>query len=94
MYAVVSLTKQGQISIPAKMRKKLGWETESKVSVVQQGDSLIVKKPIDVLDLAGIFAQAGKKNKGKTPQQILQAEQTAIEEAIRERYLRKLSREK
>ena len=54
MYTV-SITSQGQISIPAKLRNKLGLQKGKKANVSVQGGSLVIKPIKDFLDLAGSF---------------------------------------
>ena len=54
MYTV-SITSQGQISIPAKFRNELGLKGGRKANISKRGDSLIIKPVKDFLDLAGSF---------------------------------------
>ncbi|MFC1600487.1 AbrB/MazE/SpoVT family DNA-binding domain-containing protein [Patescibacteria group bacterium] len=54
MYTV-SITSQGQISIPAKLRRELGLKGVKKANISKRGDSLVVKPVKDFLDLAGSF---------------------------------------
>ena len=94
MFQIVSLTSQGQISIPAKMRKKLGWDDVDKLSVREVDGKVVVEKPADLLGLAGVFAEAGKINKGKSLGQIIADEQKVMDEAVFERWERKERRSK
>ena len=52
MYTV-SITSQGQISIPAKFRKELGLDKKRKAIVRKEGKSLIVEPVRDFFDLKG-----------------------------------------
>ena len=94
MFQIVSLTSQGQISIPSKMRKKLGWDGVDKLSVREVDGKVVVEKPGNILSLSGVFAEAGKINKGKSLQQIIRDEHKAVDEARMERWIRKEKRSK
>jgi AbrB family looped-hinge helix DNA binding protein len=83
MFTVVSLTKQGQISIPAKMRKSLGWTTESKVLVSHEGNGLRIEMPVDITSLAGVFHYAAKTK--MTRAQVIEAEEKAWQKAVVEK---------
>ena len=50
---MVSITSQGQISIPAPLRRKLGLE-KSKKALISEDNGKIVMEPVkDLLELAG-----------------------------------------
>jgi AbrB family looped-hinge helix DNA binding protein len=84
MDTVVSLTKQGQISIPVKLRKRLGWTTESKVTIRQEGDGLIIEKPLDISSLAGTLSDYANLDISVT--EARKAEEQAFEQATVQRY--------
>ena len=50
---IVTITSQGQISIPAKIRRQLGLNKNSKAIVSTDGEKIIVEPTKDLLDLAG-----------------------------------------
>ena len=50
---IVSITSQGQISIPAKMRRELGLNKERKALVSIDGGKVIVEPVKDLLELKG-----------------------------------------
>lgn len=54
MYTV-SITSQGQISIPAPLRRKLGLDKKTKALVSAEGGKLVVEPVKDFLELAGTF---------------------------------------
>lgn len=54
MYTV-SITSQGQISIPAKLRRELGLKGGKKANISKEGNSLVIKPVRDLLELAGSF---------------------------------------
>lgn len=89
MYTV-SITSQGQISIPAPIRKALGFRKNSKVVASVQDGKMVVEAAPDFLSLSGVFNKYAKK--GMTPSQILKMEKRAVEDAVVERYLAKEKR--
>lgn len=66
MSYVVSITSQGQISIPAKLRRELGLNTKKKALVSVEDKRLIVEPVKDFLELRGSL----KTNIKATPKQI------------------------
>ncbi len=69
MVYTVSITSQGQISIPAQLRKQLGLQTGKKALVSAQGDKIIIEPVKDLLELRGSL----KTNIKATPRQIRQS---------------------
>ncbi len=53
MTYAVSITSQGQMSVPAKIRNELGFSRTGKVLVSVQDGKMIVEPIEDILDLAG-----------------------------------------
>ena len=49
----VSITSQGQVSIPAKIRRKLGLEQKGKALVSEENGKMIIEPVSDLLDLSG-----------------------------------------
>ena len=60
MTYTVSITSQGQISIPARFRRELGLNKINKATVSRVGDQLIVKPVEDLLELRGILKTTKK----------------------------------
>lgn len=85
MTQVVSLTSQGQISIPAKMLAKYGKNRPKKVIVKMVESGWLVEPVPDILSLGGILHKYAIK--GKTANQIRKLEKEAFEKAIVEDYL-------
>ena len=52
------VTRKGQVTIPIKLRRKFGIEESSKVTIVEEGGKIVIKKLPSFLDLAG--SGAGK----------------------------------
>lgn len=86
----VTLTRQGQITIPAKFRRALGFEKQKKLFLIMEKDRLVIEPPSDIFALEGIFAD--KAIKGKPIQEIIRMEHEAAAEAAAEDYVRKLKR--
>lgn len=84
MTYTVSITAQGQISIPAKLRQELELYTRQKALVKREGQKLIIEKIPDILSLRGSLQY--KAIKGKSIKEIIALEDKAIEEGIIERF--------
>lgn len=55
MTYIVTVTSQGQISIPAPIRRKLRLD-KSRLAIVRlRGDEITIKPVKDILDMRGIF---------------------------------------
>ena len=90
MSHLVSITSQGQISIPAAIRRELGLDKYKKVFVEKKGNSVVVEPADDFLKLEGFFKN--KAIKEKSMDEIMAMEKKAVEEAMVERYRKKLRR--
>lgn len=55
MIDFVTITSQGQISIPAAMRKALGLETGQKLSIQVEEGKITLEPAKDLLDMAGKY---------------------------------------
>ena len=55
MYTV-SITSQGQISIPAKLRGIFNLQSTNKATVVSTNDGILIKPVVDFLELSGSFS--------------------------------------
>jgi len=86
MGTFVTITAQGQISIPARLRRALGLERFRKALVNVRDDKIIIEPVGDVVSLAGVLSQ--KKMKGKTINMIIKEEEEGIARAIAERHSR------
>lgn len=61
----VSVTKKGQITIPVTLRRKFRIEEGSKVEVVEEEGSIVIRKLPSIFDLAGSGAGKGDVEKLK-----------------------------
>jgi AbrB family looped-hinge helix DNA binding protein len=66
MIYTVSITQQGQITIPAKIRKELGLNKKGKANVSIKNNSMIVEPVPDFLEMIGSL----KSKKSFTKKQI------------------------
>ncbi len=92
MTYTVTITSQGQISIPAKLRRKLGLDKNKKALVREENGELVVKPVKDFLELGGSLHHYAKKN--KSIEQIMKEEEEAIAQGFIEREIRFLKQNK
>ena len=59
---LANITSQGQVSIPARLRRKLELEKGKRVLITEKNGKILIEPVKDILDLAGIF-QVSKKVK-------------------------------
>lgn len=90
MSYVVSITSQGQISIPAKIRKELGLSSHRKALVKREGKKVVVEPVSDFMKLGGSLKR--KAIKGKTIEEIIKMEKEVMGDAIAEDYLKKFGK--
>ena len=55
----VSVTRKGQITIPVELRRKFGIVEGSKVEVVEEKGSIVIRRLQSIFDLAGSGAGKG-----------------------------------
>lgn len=81
MQAIVSITNQGQVTVPVDMRRYLKMGKREKIKATLVGEKIVLERMVDIEDLAGVFASQAKKiTKGMTRKEIELAERKAIEE--------------
>lgn len=83
MVYTVSITSQGQISIPAKLRRKFGLDKSGKVIISEESDKLILEPVEDFLSLKGSLKSNKKPLSNKELDDI-------VAEAVAEEYAKKL----
>lgn len=74
MQDYVTITSQGQITIPVAFRKKFGLEKATKAIIRADGDTVVIESIPDIRSLRGVFASNKKFSRKE--------EQRAFEEAI------------
>ena len=81
MQSIVSITSQGQITVPMDMRRYLKMGKREKIKATLIGEKIMLEKLPEIEDLAGIFETDAKRiTKGMTQKEILSAEKKAIED--------------
>lgn len=65
MTYIVSVTSQGQIGIPASLRRKFGFNKTKKAFVSSQNGKITVEPVRDFLELYGAFQTNKKVSSGK-----------------------------
>jgi bifunctional DNA-binding transcriptional regulator/antitoxin component of YhaV-PrlF toxin-antitoxin module len=80
MQQVVSITSQGQMTIPAKMKRLLDLDDKALVQV--RGKKLVVEPVGDILKLGGAFKD--RAIKGKSIDEVIKLEEKAVEESMAE----------
>jgi len=90
MAYLVSITSQGQISIPAEIRRKLGLSLKKKALVTTDGRRVLIEPVEDIFTLEGALVH--KAIKGKTIDQIIKIEEKAWEKEAVKKYLKTLKK--
>lgn len=62
----VSVTRKGQITIPADIRRKFNIEEGMKVEVVEEEGKIVIRRITSIFDLAGSGSIKGRTSEGKT----------------------------
>jgi len=87
MTQVVSITNQGQITIPAALRRMLGLDQYRKASVRVEHSKIVIEPIPNLMDLSGLLKERALK--GKTAVEIMQLEKKAIGKRVSQRHLSK-----
>lgn len=90
MYYTVSITSQGQISIPVQIRRKLGLGKISRAIVSEEKGEILITPVKDLLELKGSLHHKAIKN--KSIDEIIEEEGRAIEKGFLDEYRKKLKR--
>lgn len=90
MNYIVSITSQGQISIPSNLRRELKLTKRGKVLVKHVGEKIIIEPIPDLLSLKGSLKD--KATKGKDINQIITLENQAVTKTLVDHYKDKLQR--
>lgn len=92
MTYTLAVTSQGQVSIPAKVRKLWGLLNRGQITFTVQGKKAIIEPTVDLFEYVKTLKRNPNVNKGLTLDQILVKEQKAIEDGWVEHYLKKEKR--
>jgi AbrB family looped-hinge helix DNA binding protein len=80
----VTVSEKGQITLPAALRKKLRLRPRSQVDLIETDGGVMIKPVRDIMDLAGIFAEAAKGRSNDWDEIREYTERAVAEEAMRE----------
>lgn len=87
MIDFVTITSQGQISIPASMRKQFDLNPGDKLSIALEGSRLVLKPVEDIKGKhLGILRDKAKVNYGKSLDEILVLEDKVLDQTVAEKY--------
>lgn len=84
-----TVTSQGQITIPAQIRKKLFNKTKS-ANITVEKNRVIIEPVPDLLSLSGSLHKYALK--GKTIDEIMRLEEEAAAQAVTDSYRKKMKR--
>lgn len=88
MTYTVSITSQGQISIPIQLRRKLGLEKNRTALVTEQDGKLVVEPVKDLLELGGSLKAYVKGKKPLSNKEL----DDVVAQAVADDYAEKLKR--
>lgn len=72
MIQIISLSDRGQLTIPAAIRRQLGYTPGDKALVRVEGDNLLVRPVRTVKDVAKLFASINPRGKNTNPEIALE----------------------
>lgn len=92
MTYTLTLTSQGQVSIPAELRRLWNLTGGKQITLTLTGKRAMIEPTLDLLEYVKTLKRNPNINKGLTLDQILAKEQKAIEDGWVEHYLNKEKR--
>lgn len=93
MTFTLTVTSQGQVSIPAKLRKLWSLTGGKQITITLSGENKAIVEPVsDFISLGGSLNKYASINKGLTIDEIIARENKAIEDSWAERYIEKEKR--
>lgn len=81
MQQIVTITSQGQITIPASMRRAISLNDYNKALVKTEEKRIIIEPIVDIMSLGGIIKH--KRKKHKNINKIIKIEEEVIGKMIR-----------
>lgn len=78
---IVTITSQGQITLPAEMRRKISIHKYNKAAVSTDGKKIIIEPIVDLIKLGGLLKN--KTIKRKNIDDIIALEEKAIAKMIK-----------
>lgn len=83
MFYNTTVTKKGQATIPAEIRKKLGIEPYEQITFITINDLVVIKPAKDFLSLKGSIESNKKFHNKKTNKSVLEYKKKEYEEKLR-----------
>lgn len=87
MQQIVSITSQGQITIPASIRRLLGLDKYPKATVRVENKKIIIEPIPDILTMGGLLKK--KAIKGKSIDEIIKLEEKTVFKTFSRKYLQR-----
>ena len=56
--AISTISEKGQITLPARMRRRLGLKPRDAVAIETVGDAIVVRRAVNFFELNGFLGQA------------------------------------
>jgi len=81
MQQIVSITSQGQITIPASMRRKVSLNLFNKALIKTEDNKIVVEPIVDLLSLGGMLKNKAKKQKNIDT--VIKLEEKAITKMVK-----------
>ncbi len=87
MTFTATITSQGQITIPAKIRKGMGFKKRQRVIFTLKNNYVVLEPEPDIMQLSGSLNNYAIKN--KSIDEVIKIEEEAIGDAVVEHYKKK-----
>ncbi|KKT35469.1 MAG: hypothetical protein UW24_C0008G0008 [Parcubacteria group bacterium GW2011_GWA2_44_12] len=87
MTQLITITSQGQISIPSKVRKLFGLDKMNKLLLRVQNNKIILEPAPDIMELEGIFKKYAITD--KSTEEVMKLEKDAMGKAFADTYKKK-----
>ena len=93
MTYTLTVTSQGQVTIPADIRRLWGLMKRGQITLTLQGKKVAKVEPArDILDYVGSLNKYAVATKGMNADQVIKMEEEAAAEAVAENYIKKQKR--
>jgi AbrB family looped-hinge helix DNA binding protein len=66
-----TISSKGQITLPASLRKRLGWKPGTKIEFDEQDEGILARAAFNADEMKSVLGCAAKFEHGKSSQEIL-----------------------
>jgi AbrB family looped-hinge helix DNA binding protein len=80
----VKMSEKGQITVPASIRRKIGFTPERRVSIETRDNEVILRPVRTISEVAGIFTEAARGKRASWESIRRQTEQAVAEQVAHE----------